>query len=267
MATFVCIHGAGGRASSWDLVAAELRRLGHDVVAMDLPCDQPVGLSAYTAAVVDAIGDRRDDLVLVAQSLAGLIAPLVCAEVPVAELVLVAAMVPRPGESGGEWWANTGHADAVAAEGLPDDSPETLFTHDVAPGVLASVELPRDQTATLFEEPWPLAAWPDVPTRFLLCRDDRFFPADWLRAIVRDRLGIEATEIPGGHCAFLSQPARSRSRPRQPLAVAAVVALVALVAPKLFTSALNSTRHRPTSARFLLTHRRKRRAWSGSRSA
>ena len=121
-------------------------------------------------------------------------------------MVLVAAMVPRPGESGGAWWANTGHADAVAAEELPDDSPETLFTHDVPAEVLAAAGPPRDQTSTLFEEPWPLAAWPDVPTRFLLCRDDRFFPAAWLRALVQERLGIEPVEIPGGHCAFLSQP-------------------------------------------------------------
>jgi pimeloyl-ACP methyl ester carboxylesterase len=67
--------------------------------------------------------------------------------------------------------------------------------------------VPRDQTSTLFEEPWPLSAWPDVPTRFLLCREDRFFPAVWLRALVRERLGIEPGEVPGGHCAYLSQPA------------------------------------------------------------
>jgi pimeloyl-ACP methyl ester carboxylesterase len=206
MATFVCIHGAGGRASSWDLVAAELGRLGHEIIAMDLPCEEEVGLAEYAAAVVDAIGDRRSELVLVAQSLAGFIAPLVCTQVPVDLMVLVAAMVPRPGESGGEWWPNTGQAEAVAAQGLPDDSDETLFTHDVPIDVLASEAPPRNQTSTLFEEPWPLAGWPNVPTRFLLCRDDRFFPADWLRALVKDRLGIDATEIPGGHCAFLSQP-------------------------------------------------------------
>ena len=206
MATFVLIHGAGGRASYWDLVRAELEPVGHEVVAMDLPCDQEVGLNAYTAAVVDAIGDRRGELVLVAQSLAGFIAPLVCAQVPVDLMVLIAAMVPRPGESGGEWWVNTGHAEAVAAEGLPDDSPETLFTHDVPAEVLDSVPPPRNQTGTLFEEPWPLPAWPEVPTLFVVCRDDRFFPADWLRAIARERLGVEPLEIPGGHCAFLSQP-------------------------------------------------------------
>jgi pimeloyl-ACP methyl ester carboxylesterase len=206
VATFVCIHGAGGRASYWDLVAAELDRSGHTVVAMDLPCEQPVGLDAYRDAVVEAIGEPRTDLVLVAQSLAGFIAPLVSAEVPVELMVLVAAMIPRPGESGNEWWSSTGHADALAAQGLPDMSEETLFTHDVPPEVLAAHEPPRDQTGTLFEEPWPLAAWPDVPTRFVLCRDDRFFPAAWLRGVVEDRLGVEPVEIPGGHCAFFSRP-------------------------------------------------------------
>ena len=45
-----------------------------------------------------------------------------------------------------------------------------------------------------------------MPTRFVLCRDDRFFPAEWLRGVVRDRLGIEPDVIPGGHCAFWSHP-------------------------------------------------------------
>jgi pimeloyl-ACP methyl ester carboxylesterase len=206
MATFVCLHGAGGRASYWRLVAAELEGHGHDVLAVDLPCDEPVGLSAYTAAVVNAIGDRRDELVLVAQSLAGFVAPLVCTEVPVELMVLVAAMAPCPGESGFEWWENTGHAEAFAAQGLPDDSPETVFTHDVPPEVLATFQPPRDQTTTLFEEPWPLTTWPDVPTRFVVCRDDRFFPADWLTRIAKDRLGIDPIVIPGGHCAFMSHP-------------------------------------------------------------
>ena len=206
MATFVCIHGAGGRRSYWRLVGSELEAEGHEVVAVDLPCEEAVGLREYTNAVVEAIGPRRRDIVLVAQSLGGFIAPLVCAQVPVDLMVLIAAMVPRPGESGAEWWANTGHEQALAGQQLPDASPETLFVHDVPADVLASVGPPRDQTSTLFEEPWPLSAWPDVPTRFLLCRDDRFFPPDWLRGVVRERLGIEPTEVPGGHCAFLSQP-------------------------------------------------------------
>jgi Alpha/beta hydrolase family len=206
MAVFVCLHGAGGHGVYWDLVRAELAPLGHEVVAPDLPCDREVGLDAYADAVVEAIGDRRDELVLVAQSLAGFVAPLVATRVDVELVVLVAAMVPRSGETGSEWWAVTGHERAVAAQGLPDDSPETVFVHDVPPEVLAAFPPPRDQTATLLEEPWPLDAWPDVPTRFIACRDDRFFPAAWLRGVVRDRLGTEPMEIPGGHCAFFSQP-------------------------------------------------------------
>lgn len=206
MATFVCIHGAGGRGSSWRLVGAELEAAGHRVLAVDLPCDQPVGLDAYADAVIAAMEGIEGEIVLVAQSLAGLVAPLVAAAVPVDLMVLVAAMVPKSGESGGEWWTATGHREAVLAQDLPDDSDETLFTHDVPPEVLASFEPPRDQTDTLFDEPWPLAAWPSVPTEFVVCRDDRFFPADWLTAIVRDRLGIEPRTIPGSHCAFMSQP-------------------------------------------------------------
>src|ERR1700694_1050566 len=99
MATFVLIHGAGSDSWYWHLVVPELRRRGHDVVASDLPADDDsAGLSEYTDTVVVAIGGRTD-LVVVAQSMAGFIAPLVCDRVPVDLMILVAAMVPRPGES------------------------------------------------------------------------------------------------------------------------------------------------------------------------
>ncbi len=54
--------------------------------------------------------------------------------------------------------------------------------------------------------PWPLDAWPDVATRFVLCTQDRFFPAEFLRRLARDRLGIIADEIAAGHCVALSRP-------------------------------------------------------------
>jgi hypothetical protein len=45
-----------------------------------------------------------------------------------------------------------------------------------------------------------------VPTRYLLCGQDRMFPPDWLREVVRSRLGIEPDEIESGHCPALSRP-------------------------------------------------------------
>ena len=54
--------------------------------------------------------------------------------------------------------------------------------------------------------PWPLDAWPDVPTKFVLCTEDRFFPAAFLRRLATERLGITADEIAAGHCVALSRP-------------------------------------------------------------
>ncbi len=102
MATYVLIPGAGGDAWYWQLLEPELRARGHDVVAVDLPAgDDSAGLAEYADAVVEAIGDRTG-IVLVAQSLGGFTAPLVCERVAVDLLVMLNAMVPSPGESPGE---------------------------------------------------------------------------------------------------------------------------------------------------------------------
>jgi pimeloyl-ACP methyl ester carboxylesterase len=201
VATFVLIHGAGSDAWYWHLVVPRLVALGYDVVAVDLPCDDDAaGLEEYAQVVVDAVGGRRD-LIVVAQSLGGFTAPLVCDRLDVTLLVLVAAMVPAPGESAGDWWANTGHQ-------FPDPfDAEVVFTHDLSPELTAaSLDHVREQSGTPFEHPWPLPAWPDVPTRFLLCRDDRFFPPDFVRRMVRERLGITPDEMEGGHLPALARP-------------------------------------------------------------
>jgi pimeloyl-ACP methyl ester carboxylesterase len=198
MASFVLIHGGGGSAWDWHLVEPELRARGHDSVAVDLPCDdESAGWQAYADAVVDAVGERHD-FVVVGHSLGGFTAPLVCARVTVGLLVLVAAMIPAPGELFADWWANTGYE-------TPGD--DNLFYHDVAPDLAAeSKRRARDEAARALHEPWPLSHWPDTPTRYLLCRDDRMFPAHWARSHARERLGIEADEIESGHYVSLSRP-------------------------------------------------------------
>ncbi len=202
MATFVLIHGAGDAAWSWHLVAAELSSRGHDVVAVDLPCDDDsAGLAEYADTVVDAIGDRRE-LVVVGHSLGAFTAPLVCARVAADRLVLLAPMIPAPGEPFGDWWANTGYAAAV-----PGEDETAVFFHDVPPSLAAeAMRRERDQSATPLSTPWPLEAWPEVPTSVLICRDDRMFPAAFSRRVAQQRLGITPDEIDGGHCIALSRP-------------------------------------------------------------
>ena len=207
MTTYVLIHGGGGSAWDWHLVAAELRERGHGVVAVDLPCEgEEVGWSDYANVVVEAVGDRAD-LIVVGHSLGGFTAPLVADCLGADPLVLVAGMVPAPGETGMEWWANTGHDQAGSEREEREDGDSNVFYHDVPPE-LAEVALTqaRDESGSAMQDPWPLDAWPDVPTRYLLFRDDRMFPPDFMRGVVRDRLGITPDEMDGGHYALLSRP-------------------------------------------------------------
>jgi pimeloyl-ACP methyl ester carboxylesterase len=204
MATFVLIHGAGDVGWYWHLVEAELRERGHDVVAPDLPCDDDsAGLTEYADTVVEAIGDRTD-LVVAAQSFGAFTAPLVCERVAVDLLVLVAPMIPMRGEAPGEYWVDTRYEEE-ARESYDDEI--ALFYQDVPPD-LASEALKRGRTQSeaRMQEPSPFEAWPDVPTRVLLCRDDRLFPAPFLRRVAQERLGITPDEIDGGHTPALSRP-------------------------------------------------------------
>jgi len=217
MSTYVLIHGAADSGWFWHLLGAELRGRGHEVVAPDLPCDDDsAGLADYADTVVDAVGDRTG-LVVVAQSFGGFTAPLVCDRVPVDLLVLLAGMVPAPGERPEDWPANTGLAEARheqdQRDGRAPDDEIALFMHDVPPDLAAeALRRGRRQSDTPGRDPWPLPAWPEVPTRFLLCRDDRLFPAEFMRRVARDRLGVTADEIDGSHCVALSRPTELAAR-------------------------------------------------------
>jgi hypothetical protein len=89
-----------------------------------------------------------------------------------------------------------------------NDDPFVGFYHDV-PRPLAEEAIRRERSGSIasLDEPWPIDAWPSVPTRFVLCSEDRFFPPAFMRRVVADRLGIVPDEIAAGHCVALSRPA------------------------------------------------------------
>lgn len=219
MTTYVLIPGAGGESWNWHLVTEQLVAAGHTVIAPDLPAtDDRAGLGDYVDVVIAAIdhageGGATSERIVVGHSLGGFVAPLVCAKRPARLLVLVAPMIPRPGESGGEWWEATGQPAAAAAAakewgGSEEFDPIEVFLHDLPPDVLQeAMQRPVEQSDGPFRDPWPLSQWPDVLTRVVACRYDRLFPLPFVRQLSRDRLGIEADVIDTGHLPALADPA------------------------------------------------------------
>jgi pimeloyl-ACP methyl ester carboxylesterase len=198
VATFALIHGGGSSGWDWHLVVPELQARGHEAVAVDLPTeDESAGWWEYADAVADAVAGH-EHVVVVAHSLGGFTAPLVATRRPVELIVLVAAMIPSAGGRFGDWGTSAGYEES----GLDD-----VFYHDVPPELAAEAERhTRDEKAPALSEPWPLAAWPETPTRYLLCRDDRLFTPGFARRHARERLGIEADEMDGGHYIALARP-------------------------------------------------------------
>jgi pimeloyl-ACP methyl ester carboxylesterase len=215
VATFVLIPGAGTDPRVYDATIEALDALGHGGLAPELPLDDSDARpSDHADAVVSAL-PANAELVVVTQSLGAFAGSLVAARAPVARLVLVAPMIPWPGETAGEWWGNTGHEEAIAdllerhgpmGSWGPDAFTE-VFLHDVDPDVSRNNERYQGAPgAGMFAEPWPLESWPDVPTHVLAPTEDRLFPLEFQRRVARERLGLEVDEIRGGHLPMLSRP-------------------------------------------------------------
>jgi len=214
-ARYVLIPGAGGSAWYWHRVVSLLTAAGVDVRAIELPAaDEAADLNAYADIACRAVADAAEPVVVVGQSMGAFTAPMVAARVPTSRLILVNPMVPSPGESAGQWWEATGQKQAMVANfrriGLGDKTfdPVEDFFHDVPADLRAEAfsQPEPPQSDTPFEQPWPLPAWPQVPTVVVQGSDDRLLPLDFQRRVVRDRLGLDLDVMPGGHLMALSQP-------------------------------------------------------------
>jgi pimeloyl-ACP methyl ester carboxylesterase len=151
----------------------------------------------------------------------GFTAPIVSTRRPVDLLVLLNAMIPMPGETFNAWWTNTGSGPArrkyhgeLGLTPADADDDAVMYYHDLSPRVRAEAQARtwQDQSMTPLDEPWPLASWPDVPTRVLAGRHDRMFPLEFQRGVARERLGLEVDEIDGGHMVAMSNASELADR-------------------------------------------------------
>ncbi len=212
--SFVLVPGAGGNAGYWQLVEPLLQQAGYDSVAVSLPNWPGATFADHADAIVAAAG-APEEVTLVAQSMGAFSAPLTCDRLPVSELMLLNAMIPAPGETAGEWWADTGQPEAMRSNDLregrdPDAGfdAQTYFLHDMPPDVLALLMSSGEEepAGSLFQTGFALSHWPDVPTVVLAGRDDRFFPYEFQRRVAKERLGVDPEQLPGGHLLALSRP-------------------------------------------------------------
>ena len=219
MSTYGLVHGAWQGAWCWRPLAEVLRSRGHTVIAMDLPAEDPAaGATRYARVVAGALAGAGDEVILVGHSLGGLTIPLVAGLRPVRRLVYVAPLLPLPGYSHDDQLAadrailrrglgagQVGHEDG-SSSWLPGPAIEIMYP-DAPPELAAwAAKRLRRQCWTITAEVTPLAAWPDVPVTVIACAGDRVVDPQRVRAHARERLGVDALELPGDHSPYLSRP-------------------------------------------------------------
>ena len=205
MTSFALIHGAWGSGWHWASIPDRLRAAGHDVVAPDLPCDDPEAtFDDYARVVLDALGDS-DDVVVAGYSLGGLTAARVAVARPVRALVYVAALVPEPGSTLIEQFRDPlMHTEYL--EGLEMlDRGSRWADFDVYRRIGYDESVPEDVVRERFDRLRPQMNTPYIrpfdaelpPARYVMCTRDRLINNDhWRSAVeVTDELDCAHTPI------------------------------------------------------------------------
>jgi len=128
-------------------------------------------------------------------------------------MVFLVALIPRPGVSILDQFRSDRsmfQPEWIGKNPMNDDVALQFLYHDCPAGRIDWVLSTRVDfyAKRAMEEPCPLAAWPTVPSSYILCTDDRTINPVWQRKASRAWLGVDALELPGGHCPNVSRPER-----------------------------------------------------------
>ncbi|HEY8527594.1 MAG TPA: alpha/beta fold hydrolase [Acidimicrobiales bacterium] len=228
---FVLVHGGFHGAWCWGPTIAELERLGHEAVAVDLPGhgerrDEQPTIASRRDTIVAAL---RPGDVVVGHSGGGYDATIAvdAATDLVSHVVYLAAGLPREGRTIPEAMTNRNAEDGpidgdvtgmLGHLRFADDGTMTwgefataweFFYHDCDEATARwaferlSPERPGDYHTSPISVPRFWAA--DLPRSYILCLQDRAKP-HWLSDVVIERLGVDALTIDTSHSPFLSRP-------------------------------------------------------------
>ena len=215
MSTFVLVHGAWHGRWCWDRVEDGLRAAGHRTVSTDLPVDDgSATFLDYRDAVLGAWPGEGDDVVLVGHSLGAMVLPLVADLRPVAASAYVCPVVPNVDgmpwddvpEMGAERaYETVTHDDgSVTFESL-DAAVFTFFgTCTPSDAAWAFARLRPQNSASLWDRPYPIRTLPPGRRLVLGGRHDRAVTPAFLSAAAVRRLGVEPVWLDCDHSPFLS---------------------------------------------------------------
>ncbi len=221
MTTFGLVHGGWHGGWCWERLVPELEARGHRAIVMDLPCDDASAtFEDYAAVVTDALADAPDDVVVVGHSLAGQTIPLVAERRRVSRVVYLCALLPAVGCTLVEQLrSEEGMLDRgyVAGLGEVDEHGRRAWVDlDLARHHLyadcddadarAAFDRLRPQAQTPYAVTFPLGSLPAVPATYVLCTEDHMVGPAWSRRAAKERLNLDAVELPGSHSPFLSRP-------------------------------------------------------------
>lgn len=219
--TVVLVHGAFADASGWAEVMDDLQNSGYPVLAPANPLRTLSGDAAYLRSVLATIAGP---IVLVGHSYGGAVITNAATGNPaVTALVYVAAFVPDEGEPVGLLQGQFPGSQLNETTldfrpySLPDgtasvdayikvDSFRAVFAADVPRSrstLMAISQRPAD--ARTLGEPSGAPAWQDIPSWFVVSRDDRAIPAAAQRFMAR-RAGGDVTEVRTSHAAMIASP-------------------------------------------------------------
>jgi pimeloyl-ACP methyl ester carboxylesterase len=218
VATFVLVHGAWHGDWCWERVGPVLAQRGHAVVAPELPSDMAgAGRDEYLGAIRDALKPRAE-VVLVAHSMSGLVAPLATADPAVASLVLLAGMVPRPGIS----WLDAGagpFAEPMTqfsqrltfdqygrSTWTPADAIRLFYNDSPAADAAAAVSRLRPDSTAIYGQVMPSLPERRIPTTYISCRQDQVINGTWGGRAARELFNADVRELDTGHSPFWSAP-------------------------------------------------------------
>lgn len=213
---FGLVHGAWHGAWCWEDVEYALRDAGHDTIAVDLPIDDPNATFDDHAEIVADAMQGYDNIVLVGHSRGGNIIPRVAGLIAVKRLIYVcgalhATITEEMAESNKGIVASA--MPAFSAGILPAENnlagydltkAREIFYHDCpeekADWAIGQLRLQRRGQERRLD------VWPDTPSDYILCQEDRVINPEWSRYAAENWLNTEAVELPGGHSPFLSRP-------------------------------------------------------------